>query len=832
MATFVFSGRTYDPSARTMRFKYETRFPDRDTLSFEEKVEWPESFSPQRLEPVLLERMLDTLHLMLGISYFKLFCPESIEIPYELTPEQVVFWNTVYRKGLGEFAFRNDVDLRGVSFPVRASLSPGPYDVMCADEALVGIGGGKDSIVAIELLREESIPSTGFVVETYARHDIAEAVCAAAQIPLEHIVRTLDPQLFQPLEGSRQGHIPISAIYAFLGYFAALASGKAYVVTGNEWSSNFGNAVHHGEEVNHQWSKSIEFEQLFVSYTSRYLSPSVRYFSIVRPLHEIRIAKCFARHDRYFDVCTSCNRKFRIDHTGRPRGMWCGECPKCAFVFLILAPFIPRTRLVGMFGKNLLDDRGLVPLYADILGFGNIKPFDCVGTFDEARAALYLVRDTYGDSASVREFVGRVVDGDSLVESVMHTAHADSVPQRFRFCGMDDVLVLGYGKEGHVSEKFIQKHYPKVHCSHADQSDNPAYLDVQRSADLVVKTAGIPYRNVSAHYTTATNIFFSRWKGKTIGITGSKGKSTTASLVYAMLVAAGRDARLVGNIGNPMLALLEEPHTDETIAVVELSSYQLDDIEYSPDIAAVTALFPEHLDYHGSLDRYMEAKRRITRFQTSRDSFVYDPQDSRQAAWARDTRATGVPMAPYALGPGDTTLAGEHNAHNIRIAATVARLCGVSDSDIAAAIRAFVPLPHRLQYVGTYHDIRFYDDAISTTPESTIAALRSIRDVDTIFLGGHDRGYDFSELEREVRKTGVRNVVLFPDTGSRMLADHSGLNILETTNMEEAVAFAYTHTAPGKVCLLSCASPSYGLWKNFEEKGDSFQVAVRAQASN
>lgn len=154
-------------------------------------------------------------------------------------------------------------------------------------------------------------------------------------------------------------------------------------------------------------------------------------------------------------------------------------------------------------------------------------------------------------------------------------------------------------------------------------------------------------------------------------------------------------------------------------------------------------------------------------------------------------------------------------------------MLSVPDKTIARAAKEFKGLPHRLEFVGEFYGIRFYDDAISTTPESTIAALRSIPEIGTIFLGGYDRGYDFSEMEKEIRALGIKNIVLFPQSGKRMFSNRKGLNILETKDMGEAVRFAYQHTPQGAAALLSCASPSYGLWKNFEEKGDEFKKYAR-----
>ena len=524
---FSFDSFAYTTGKNDILFTYEIGFDDREPLKFTEVVTLPEA--PRDVPAELLERMLNDVHLMLGISYYKLYCPPEIRMNRTLTKKQADFWNTVYRKGLGEFAYRNNLDLRDrIRFPFAENFAaPASLEIARSDRALVGVGGGKDSIVAIELLKEK-IPRDGFVVETYATHEIADGVAQVAAIHSVKVRRSLDTKVFERLPGSYSGHIPISAVYAFLGALAATLYDYRYVVMSNEHSSNFGNVEHHGETVNHQWSKSVEFEQLFNEYIQTYLTDSITYFSLMRPLYEIRIAELFARYPNYFQHFSSCNRKMVSDRKKQPRGMWCCECPKCAFVFLVLAPFIPRESLARIFGHDLLGDRGLLPLYQDILGFGNMKPFDCVGTFDEAQAALYLVRDSYADAAIVEALLPRIKNGEQLVEKVMRVAQALTVPTRFRFCGMKNVLILGFGKEGRATEEYMRAQHPELEVGIADESREKDYLELQDDYDIVVKTPGIHKAKVRAQYTTATNIFFSACQNPIIGVTGSKGKSTTA----------------------------------------------------------------------------------------------------------------------------------------------------------------------------------------------------------------------------------------------------------------------------------------------------------------
>ncbi len=353
----------------------------------------------------------------------------------------------------------------------------------------------------------------------------------------------------------------------------------------------------------------------------------------------------------------------------------------------------------------------------------------------------------------------------------------------------------------------MKKYFPYISIGILDETLDRNYLKTQENYDLIIKTPGVRKQLVTRPYTTATNLFFALNKNTTIGITGTKGKSTTTTLVYEILKAGGKVVRLLGNIGNPMLETMLGKIDKNEIFVIELSSYMLDDIEYSPNIALLLNLFPEHMNYHESLEEYYKAKMNIFKFQKLGDIKILPPFSAK------------IPTKKIPL-------LGKHNISNIKASILVAQAMGVKSSAIKNAIEHFKPLPHRLQNLGTQSGITFYDDAISTTPQSAIAAIETLKKVDTLFLGGEDRGYDFRELEKTIRKYKIKNIVLFPTSGERMLKSKKGLNILSTKSMEEAVLFAYTHTKKGSICLLSTASPSYSVWKNFEEKGNEFQKFV------
>ena len=395
------------------------------------------------------------------------------------------------------------------------------------------------------------------------------------------------------------------------------------------------------------------------------------------------------------------------------------------------------------------------------------------------------------------------------------------------------ILILGYGKEGQATERFLKKYHPTALIGIADKKISVNYLNEQKKYDLVIRSPGVPKHLITRPYTTATNIFFGNCQGKIIGVTGSKGKSTTASLIYSILKNARKKVKLCGNIGRPMLLELLRPMSREDIFVCELSSYQLDDIEYSPHISVITNLFPEHMNYHGSINAYYQAKKNILKFVKPDDYYCYNPKYSILKQWAKNIKCQSLPSERKIYFDRMTNpLLGEHNLENIDEAAAVAKIFNISDEIIKNTVLNFQPLPHRLELVGKFKNILFYDDAISTTPESTICAINSFPKIGTIFLGGFDRGYDFNDLSRVIINKRILNIVLFPDSGDTIFkllkkANRIKFKFLRTKSMEEAIVFAYENTPAKTVCLLSTASPSYSLWKNFEEKGDLFQFFVK-----
>jgi UDP-N-acetylmuramoyl-L-alanine---L-glutamate ligase len=413
------------------------------------------------------------------------------------------------------------------------------------------------------------------------------------------------------------------------------------------------------------------------------------------------------------------------------------------------------------------------------------------------------------------------------------------------------VAILGFGREGKsvanalkrlgiVCDITVRDSSPDARTDGLLLISGPKYLEGLEAYDVVVKSPGIPphpaIANVGPKLTTATNLFFDSVEdsgASIVGISGSKGKSTTTSLIHAMLLAGGKDAHLVGNIGVPALDHLEKAKKG-AIFVHELSSYQLMDMRASPRIAVVTAFFPEHLDYHGSLSSYLDAKKNLTRFQTSDDCVFFSKESHGAAEIAKEGSGRKIPYGAEdaAVELAKTKLIGHHNEVNLGGATLCATYLGVSKKDCAKAAKAFIPLRHRLEPVGTHHGIDWVDDAISTTPESAVAALDALGDkVATMILGWQDRGYDFTRLAERIKDSELRAAIFFPGSGRRieeaLKAADARIEYAHAESMEEAVEKAIRLTPRGKTCLLSTASPSYGMFRNFEEKGEVFQRCVR-----
>ena len=355
-----------------------------------------------------VQRALQLLHLIAGVSYYKAAVPAQVSIDgYAIDADTAALVEDIYLNGLGEFAYRNGLNLRGrFKLPVQAQPVPAPA-LGLREHALVAIGGGKDSLVSIEALRHAGVAET---VTWIGGSQLIRACAERTGLPLLNIGRTLAPELFElNRQGAWNGHIPVTAVNSAIMVLAALLQGVDQVVFSNERSASYGSQIAGTGEVNHQWSKGWAFERAFGEHVQRHVAADLQYYSLLRPLSELAVARQFAKNDHYDAHFSSCNRNFHILGE-RPVNRWCGVCPKCHFVFLALAPFMPKTRLVRIFGRNLLDDAEQAAGFDALLEFRDHKPFECVGEGKESRAALATLaaRPEWKEDVLVKRFASLI----------------------------------------------------------------------------------------------------------------------------------------------------------------------------------------------------------------------------------------------------------------------------------------------------------------------------------------------------------------------------------------------------------------------------------------
>ncbi|WP_312320350.1 UDP-N-acetyl-alpha-D-muramoyl-L-alanyl-L-glutamate epimerase [Stenotrophomonas sp.] len=355
-----------------------------------------------------VEQALRLLHLFAGVSYYKAAVPEDVRIDsYAIDADTAALVEAVYLNGLGEFAYRNGLNLRGrFRLPVQGEAVAATAAGL-REHALVAIGGGKDSLVSIEALRALGIEET---VTWIGGSQLIRACAERTGLPTLNIGRVLAPQLFElNRQGAWNGHIPVTAVNSAIMALAALLQGVNQVVFSNERSASYGSQIPGTGEVNHQWSKGWAFEQAFGEHLEKHVAANLHYYSLLRPLSELAVARQFAKSDFYDAHFSSCNRNFHILGE-RPVNRWCGVCPKCHFVFLALAPFMPKTRLVRIFGRNLLDDAEQAGGFDALLEFQDHKPFECVGEGRESRAALATLasRPEWSEDVLVKRFIQEI----------------------------------------------------------------------------------------------------------------------------------------------------------------------------------------------------------------------------------------------------------------------------------------------------------------------------------------------------------------------------------------------------------------------------------------
>lgn len=449
------------------------------------------------------------------------------------------------------------------------------------------------------------------------------------------------------------------------------------------------------------------------------------------------------------------------------------------------------------------------------------------------------------------------------------------------------IAILGFGLEGRSTYRHIRKLWPDMQLNICDrnvqigQSDEylsaspddswflgDDYLKGLENVDIIVKSPGISFKELpgisKARMTSQTELFLEAFRKQVVGITGTKGKSTTASLLHHILMAAGKPALLAGNIGTPCFELLDKI-TEDTIIVFEMSSHQLETVIASPHIAILLNIFREHLDHYASYDAYKEAKLNIARWQQEGDVLIYNSENKEvhtlvsklKTAAKRFSLGLSAVEGDGAWYEGSDLilsdqlqqnrfhgiankrlLPGIHNLLNISASASASHLLDVDADTITDAISTFRGLPHRMEYVATIGGVSYYNDSIGTIPEAVMEALKALPDTSVLILGGKDRGLDYAELMAFLADSAVKVILFTGETARRMhqltkiIPGLEGRQCLIASSFEDAVDQA-CHLAPaGSSVLLSPAAASYDAFKDFKARGERFKELVRLYAES
>ena len=433
------------------------------------------------------------------------------------------------------------------------------------------------------------------------------------------------------------------------------------------------------------------------------------------------------------------------------------------------------------------------------------------------------------------------------------------------------ILLLGYGREGQSTWNVLRRLGTYEALDIADLKapaavpedgtvwhTGPDYQKCMDDYDVVFKSPGIvlerPENEYRCSILSQTEVFFQCFRDQIIGITGTKGKSTVTTLLYHLLKQAGMDALLVGNIGIPALDHMEEVKPDTRI-VFELSCHQLEYMTVSPHIGILVNIHEEHLDHYGTMEKYVEAKHHIFKNQRPDDILICNVQclpeegtcpsgliragmdgSGKELDVVQEQDGTWVHFRgkSFCIPTDEIKLLGQHNYFDIGVAYGVCSILGMDDQVFARGLKTYEPLPHRLQYIGEREGVKYYDDSISTICDTTIQALKTLKDTDTVLIGGMDRGIDYRELIEYLSDCQVPHIILMEATGKRIYQEihkyypefKNRARLILAEHLEDGVKRARQITRPGTSCVLSPAAASYGIFRNFEVRGETFSRLV------
>lgn len=428
-----------------------------------------------------------------------------------------------------------------------------------------------------------------------------------------------------------------------------------------------------------------------------------------------------------------------------------------------------------------------------------------------------------------------------------------------------NIAILGFGKEGSSTYQFIRKYLPYLKLTILDKNEvKPSndnnleiitgdnYLENLEQYDLIIKTPGISLKeinteNIEEKITSQLELFLEVYRDNTIGITGTKGKSTTTSLIYNIIKDQNENTILAGNIGTPILSTLENCN-ETTTFVIEMSSHQLEYLHVSPHIGIVLNLFEDHLDHAGTVEHYHNIKMNMFRYQTNEDYMIYfEDNEALKKKVANENWQSKIYKISQINANAEVyqkdnwiyfqnkpiydidskrNLIGTHNLRNIMAALTVSQILELDLNKTKETIANFKTLAYRMENIGIVDNVTYVVDTLATIPEATIASIEALQNVNTLIFGGMDRGISYEQLIEYLSKTSIEHLICMPTTG-HMIAKHLPQEkVYLVNNLEEAVKLAKQITEKNTICLLSPAASSYEQFKNYQEKGDKFKEYV------
>ena len=416
-----------------------------------------------------------------------------------------------------------------------------------------------------------------------------------------------------------------------------------------------------------------------------------------------------------------------------------------------------------------------------------------------------------------------------------------------------NILILGFGKEGKSTYNILKQlnTYKSLAITDQNKIDNiydvdkyyygDNYLECINDYDIVFKSPGISinYNEYNTIFTSQTELFLNKYYKQIIGITATKGKSTTTSMIYHILNNNIDNVLLCGNIGVPCFDIIKNINND-SIIVFELACHQLETVKVSPHISVLLNIYKDHLDHYKSYDAYKQTKLNIYKYQTNKDylfttdDLIYDISDA--LSNVKVINATNTNCISKIKNTLDkTNLIGEHNLKNATVAYYVCKLFNISIDNFTKALETYKALSHRIEYIGNYNGIDYYDDSISTTSESTIKAILGITNLETILIGGLDRGIDYNILIDSLLNSNIKNIILMYESGLRIyntIKTNNDKNIIYVKELKEACNKAISITNKGNACLLSPAAASYDSFKNYIEKGLTYQKYIKGSVKD